>query len=114
MWYARRFMEQFLPFWEMIPHDELLTCEGRDGEVFALPGEIYAIYLPHGGRATLNLEGRLGNFTTRWYNAREGASQGRTGRLYGKQVGLPLPPEETTEGWTLLVTQDSLRRTKND
>jgi len=114
MWYARRFMEQCLPFWEMIPQDELLTCEG-DGEVFALPGEIYAIYLPQGGRGKLNLGGQPGNFTTRWYSPRQGAFQGRPGRLSGgKQVDLPPPPEETTEDWTLLVTEESSRRTKND
>jgi len=35
--------------------DELLSTETAKGEVFALPGEIYAVYLPNGGQATLNL-----------------------------------------------------------
>ena len=75
-----------------------------------LTGEIYAIYLPHGGRATLDLAARPGKFTTRWYNPREGEFQGHTGQLSGgKQVDLPLPPRETTEDWTLLVTRESSR-----
>ena len=27
MWHARRFIERHLPFWEMIPRDELLSTE---------------------------------------------------------------------------------------
>jgi hypothetical protein len=110
--YARRFMERHLPFWEMIPQDELLTGEADDGEVFTLPGKIYAIYLPHGGRAMLDLTGCPGNFTTRWYNPREGVFQGDAGRLAGgKQVDLPAPPRETAKDWALLVTWERARRT---
>ena len=106
--------EDGLSFWEMTPQDERLSGEAGDGEVFALPGEIYAVYLPRGGRATLDLAGCPGNFTTRWYNPREGVFRGDTGRLSGgRPVDLPAPPQEPTEDWTLLVTRERARRTTN-
>ena len=114
MWYARRFCEDHLPFWEMAPHDGLLTGESGNGEVFALPGRIYAIYLPQGGRATLDLTGCPGNFTTRWYDPREGVFQGYTGTLSGgRPVRLPAPPRKPEDDWTLLITLEKSPRTTN-
>lgn len=59
LWYARRFMEENLPYWEMEPADSLSTGgatipvgigRGRSvqlgPQVFAKRGEVYAIYLP--------------------------------------------------------------------
>ena len=49
MWYARRLLQEELPFWSMAPHDALLTGESGafgGGEVFAIPGSVYAVYLP--------------------------------------------------------------------
>ncbi|MDZ7723565.1 MAG: hypothetical protein U5R06_12365 [candidate division KSB1 bacterium] len=48
-WYARRFMQEHLPFWEMEPDDMSVigaTKELGGAQVFAKPGEICAIYLP--------------------------------------------------------------------
>jgi len=115
MWYARRFMERYLPFWKMSPQDELLSGEDGKGEVFELPGEIYAIYLPRGGQAKLNLAGQTGKFTMRWYNPREGKFQGNAGRLSGgKLIDLPMPPRKLTEDWTLLVTRENSQWNNND
>ena len=115
MWYARRFMERYLPFWKMNPQDDLLSGEDGKGEVFELPGEIYAIYLPRGGQAKLNLAGQTGKFTMRWYNPREGKFQGNVGRLSGgKLIDLPMPPRELTKDWTLLVTLENSQWNNND
>ncbi len=59
LWYARRFMEDNLPFWEMEPCDDLSQGaatipigigKGRTAplgaQVFAKRGAVYAIYLP--------------------------------------------------------------------
>jgi len=49
---TRTFMES-LPFWKMQPHNELV----KSGEAFclAIPGEVYALYLPSGGDVTIEL-----------------------------------------------------------
>jgi hypothetical protein len=105
MWYARRFIEQNLPFWRMVPQDELLSTKRGEGEVFALPGEIYAVYLPNGGRATLNLTECPGHFARQWYNPRQGIFEGPLDTLSGgKRVDLGIPPEESGEDWTVLLT----------
>jgi hypothetical protein len=61
---ARAFMET-LPFWEMEPHNELVT----DGQAFCLakPGEVYALYLPVGGRVTLRLRPEVA-YEAAWWN----------------------------------------------
>lgn len=105
MWHARRFIERHLPFWEMIPRDELLSTDTGKGEVFSLPGEIYAVYLPNGGQATLDLTGCPGRFVRRWYNPRQGVFEGPMETLSGgKRVDLGTPPEEPSEDWTVLLT----------
>ena len=49
---TRVFMES-LPFWEMAPNNDLV----KSGTAFCLakPGEVYALYLPEGGRVTVEL-----------------------------------------------------------
>ena len=49
---ARRFMES-LPFWDMQPRNDLITS----GHAFCLakPAEVYAVYMPRGGRFTIDL-----------------------------------------------------------
>lgn len=104
MWYARRFIEQHLPFWRMMPQDELLSTKTGKGEVFALPGEMFAVFLPNGGQATLDLTGCPGSFTIQWYNPREGVFQGPVGTLSGgKLANLTMPPQDPSEDWVILI-----------
>jgi len=112
-WYARKFMEENLPFWEMEPMDDLLTgaatYQGKNnlvtGQVFAKPGEIYALYLPTGeNTGTLDLAAASGKFVQRWYNPRTGEFAGATKMLEGgKPVTLGPPPAETSEDWAVLI-----------
>ena len=105
MWHARRFIEQHLPFWGMIPRDELLAMKIGKGEVFALPGEIYAVYLPNGGQATLDLTGCPGRFVRQWYNPRQGVFEGPAETLFGgKRIDLGVLPNKPSEDWTALLT----------
>jgi hypothetical protein len=67
---ALDFFQAYLPFSEMEP-DNALTAEGDD-QVLAKPGEIYVIYRPNGGGATLDLRSTTNTFAVRWYDPRSG------------------------------------------
>ena len=58
-----------LPFWRMQPF------EGVQGEMVASladPGQIYVVYLPHGGQATVDLKDVEGPVAVRWFHPRSG------------------------------------------
>ncbi len=117
LWYARKFVEQ-LPFWRMEPADELVTGEGTirvgthggrgfnlDAQVFALRGQVYAVYLPKAEpTGTLDLSGVRGRFRVRWYNPRTGQWQGEPRTVEaGRPVALGPPPADPAEDWAVLV-----------
>lgn len=92
----------------MEPHDELLTGEAQDyggGEVFALPGVAYAIYLPRGNPSgSLDMTSASGRFYRRWYNPRTGQFAGLVPVIQGGgMLNLGSPPGETNEDWVVLV-----------
>ncbi|MHC4630930.1 MAG: serine hydrolase [Planctomycetota bacterium] len=115
IWYARRFMEQHLPFWEMEPADELLTKESvysgktssHDGQVFAKEGQCYAIYLPVARQTgVLDLNRAPGEFVKRWYNPRTGKFDGARERLMGgRKVKMGPAPGTLDEDWVVLVAR---------
>jgi hypothetical protein len=74
---ARAFMES-LPFWEMRPRNDLV----KDGRAVCLakPGAAYALYLPAGGRVTVDLAPGV-NYECAWWNpanGKDGRFQNRT------------------------------------
>jgi hypothetical protein len=115
---ARRFLEA-LPFWEMGPADQLVTGaagisvtqnRGRKtysmgAQVYAKPGEIYAVYLPKAeDGAVLDLSGVAGRFQQRWYNPRTGQFEGHAVDLAGpSRVPLGKPPRQTGKDWAVLI-----------
>jgi hypothetical protein len=106
--YARLFMQRRLPFWEMEPQDELLVGEpldGGGGQVFAKPGQVYAVYLPDAtSTGTLDLSGVTGVFRERWYNPRTGAfDDNATTVTGGSYVDLGAPPHSPSEDWVVLL-----------
>jgi len=107
-WYARKFMEENLPFWEMEPMDELLkgpAAADPRSQVFAKPGEVYAVYLPVASKgAALDLSEAPGAFDIRWYNPRTGDFEGQKNTVSGgKPVGLVPPPGSPSDDWAVLV-----------
>jgi len=68
-WIARQFIAE-LPLETMVPADGLLG--GQNGQVFAQAGAVYAVYLPNGGQATVDLSAEEGNWGLRWYNVNNG------------------------------------------
>ncbi len=107
-WYARRFMEENLPFWEMEPSDELLggPAASDDGcQVFAKASEVYAVYLPDASKAaSLDLTKSPGKFEKRWFNPRTGNFEGaETVITGGDRIPLGDPPSSPSDDWALLI-----------
>jgi hypothetical protein len=101
--YALEFFRKYLPFWEMEPDNALAA--GAEARVLAKPGALYAVYLPKGGSATLNLA--EGAYTVRWYNPRAGGAllTGSVSSVQGKgPVALGQPPADPGQDWAVLVT----------
>lgn len=104
MGHARTFFETHLPFHEMAPNNALTI--NVDDYVFVRDNEIYAIYLPAGGAALLNLAGVSGTFNVSWYNPRAGGplqTSSVQSVVGGALVSLGLPPSETSNDWVALV-----------
>ncbi len=105
--YALEFFQRYLPFAEMRPADELVA--GNGAYSFAKRGEIYAVYFPEGGTATLDLAGAPGVFTVEWYNPRKGGGlqSGSVRMLHGPGVqSLGEPPAEVSKDWAVLVRRE--------
>lgn len=104
--YARTFIEDNLPFWEMNPADSLVTGESTNyggAEVFAKAGEHYAIYYPRASSTgSLNLSGAPGAYRKRWFNPRTGQFQGSTSTVQGGgTVSVGGPPSQSSEDWVV-------------
>jgi hypothetical protein len=63
------FREHHIPFWEMQNADDLVGNPQHTNERYCLakPGQIYLVYLPHGGSAALDLSGARHRFSVRWF-----------------------------------------------
>ncbi|MEW6238649.1 MAG: DUF5060 domain-containing protein [Candidatus Omnitrophota bacterium] len=104
--YALEFFQNDLPFAEMVHADELTP--DPDDYVFAKPGEIYAIYMPHGGSPQIKLG--EGNYSVLWFNPREGGDlrEGGIKSIAGpgtKSIGAP--PSDPDKDWTALLKRIS-------
>jgi hypothetical protein len=102
--FALEFFQTYLPFSEMISHDELINTPA--GFCLAKAGEIYAIYLYQGSGCNLDLSGQTGNFSIQWYNPRVGGAlvEGAvTEVMSGSHVDLGSAPSEKEEDWVVLV-----------
>jgi hypothetical protein len=105
--HALRFFEDYLPFWNMEPADQLTT----DTVSFCLakPGEVYAIYLPAGLETTqliLPDSEQEQEFTVDWYDPRNGGElvQGSvTAVKPASKIELGFPPTDRDKDWVVLV-----------
>jgi hypothetical protein len=106
--YARSFVEQNLPYWEMTPRDGLLSGESPDyggGQVYAKAGQVYAVYLPNAtSMGALELSGVSGSFQKSWYNPRTGGFEGvRQTVSGGGERSLGTPPSSPSSDWVVLL-----------
>ena len=108
--YAHDFVTKYLPFTEMKHADEL-TPE-TDDYVLAEPSDTYAVYLPAGGTATLDLSAATGRFDVKWYNPRTGGAL-RNGSVRSVQgggaVGLGTALGDGGNDWAVLVRRAGAR-----
>jgi hypothetical protein len=107
MWDTTRYALEFfrqIPFHRMQPHDELI--EGDQAQCLAAPGEVYAIYLPNGGDATLDLGESEVRYEVKWYNPRNGGAlqDGRVTAIAGTgKQDLGRPPSDEQQDWAVLL-----------
>lgn len=100
---ALEFFHRYLPFWKMRPADELLSDDRA--YCFALPGEVYAVYLPQASEEVeLNLA--QGRYLIDWYNPRSGGDlqQGSATAVTGPGPrALGKPPQAPQRDWVVLL-----------
>jgi hypothetical protein len=82
-------------WWETDPHDELVS---RGNYCLAKPGEIYAVYLPRGGKTRLQLES--GRYGVGWFNPSTGDRILLPDAAGGAWIS-PLAPDNND--WALLL-----------
>ncbi len=125
LWYARKFIEQELPFWEMEPADELVNGAGTYAvgigkgktvplgpQVFAKRGEIYAVYFPTAASTgSLDLSDLKGDAVQRWYNPRTGEFVGPDSNIAGgNQHSFGAPPSDPEMDWVALIRRSDQKK----
>jgi hypothetical protein len=82
---AVRFIEEKIKFWEVEPHQELLSGLDQDEAYLnASPGEKYLIFFTDGGSVELDLESYTGNrYELTWFDIDNGVESGTTGQING-------------------------------
>ena len=103
---AREFFED-LPLERMRDADGLTSGTKGTDQVLADPGNAYAIYLPQGGGATLDLSGQGGTYDVTWHDPltgaeREGSVQTVSG---GSKVSIGTLPNDGGREWAVSVTK---------
>ena len=109
--HARRFfVDEAVPFWDMACADGLAGGDEVEGPFcLAKPGEVYLVYLPNGGDASLDLTGDEGRYAVRWFNPRAGGPTvggGVTQVEGGRRVALGGPPADASEDWLAVVRKE--------
>jgi hypothetical protein len=99
------FRENRIPFWQMEG-----AAEENGKYLFAKKGEVYLLYLPEGGAASLDLKEAKGNFSVRWLNPRVGGAlqKGTVATVRGGSgtVDLGAPPDSPAEDWLAVVRRN--------
>jgi hypothetical protein len=102
--HAMQFFQTYLPFTEMQSADAL-TPDEKD-YCFAKTGEVYAIYLPPGSAAQLDLSEANGSFSVQWFDPKNGGElqQGSVSTVAGGQLAdLGNPPVSAEKDWVLFI-----------
>ncbi|MEL6720674.1 MAG: putative collagen-binding domain-containing protein [Bacteroidota bacterium] len=106
--YAISFFQEYLPYWEMKPMDDLLNVE--DAYCLAQKDKVYAVYFPIGSSSIrkIDLGDREGNYIVKWYNPRTGGDliEGTVAEIKGQSwQSIGLPQTEVDQDWVALVSK---------
>ncbi len=103
--HALHFFENYIPFWEMEPANELIATDS--GYCFAKKGETYTIYLSMEKETTTLELGTSGDeFSIAWYDPRNGGDlqEGSIQSIKAKgSVALGYPPSNKNKDWVILI-----------
>ena len=86
-----------LPHWRMQPFE---SVTGDLAAALAEPGRLYVVYLPRGGRMTLDLGAVKGRLNAQWFNPRDGAFGEPFAATGGGQADFTAPDNND---WALLL-----------
>ena len=104
--HALNFLQNYLPFPEMISADDMTT--NPDDYCFAKADEIYAIYLPKGGSTEIYIPHSDSRFIVWWYNPRTGGDlqAGTKKSVSGPGwINIGMPPKDVEKDWVVLVKE---------
>ena len=106
--HALHFFNNYIPFWEMEPNDDLTTDDMS--YCLAKEDEIYVVYTEaNADKIKLNLGDSGANFQIKWYNPRHGGEL-QNGSITSIKaegiVGLGAPPSETDKDWVIHIKVD--------
>lgn len=103
--HALHFFETYIPFWEMVPANELLGTIA--GFCFAKTDETYVVYRPMSAETTrLDLGNSGKEFSVQWYDPRNGDTmmEGSVTTVVGNGIqSLGNPPTVLEKDWVVLV-----------
>jgi hypothetical protein len=102
------FHAQKIPFWDMRNADELVGNGKHDNSRYALAkaNDVYLVYLPTGGTASLDLSKAGGRFTVEWFDPRNGGAlkNGSVASVNGGgPAALGTAPDNQNEDWLVVV-----------
>ncbi|MHA7055798.1 Ig-like domain-containing protein [Aquimarina sp. M1] len=104
-----------LPLTEMRNNNSLSS--NSNDYCYAKQGEAYVVYLKNGGTTNLNLSGRSGQFTVKWYDPRNGGNL-RNGSVTNVNGGgnrsLGNAPNNRGQDWVILITKNGSNPTENE
>lgn len=102
--FALDFFNTHLDVGQMTPQEEM--TKGVQNYCLAKPGELYAVYFPFGGTASLDLQSESGIFEVNWYNPRSGGAL-QKGEIVevegGGVVALGDAPQDPDQDWAVLI-----------
>lgn len=103
--HALHFFETYIPFWEMVPANELLGTIA--GFCFAKTDETYVVYRPMSAETTrLDLGNSGKEFSVQWYDPRNGGTmmEGSVTTVVGNGIqSLGNPPTDLEKDWVVLL-----------
>ncbi|RED47781.1 DUF5060 domain-containing protein [Seonamhaeicola aphaedonensis] len=104
--HALDFFNNYIPFWDMEPKDDLITSEAI-AYCFAKMDEVYAIYVEaNADKATLDLGNSGKTFDIKWFDPRNGGSLqegSNTSVIATGNAELGAPPSSPEKDWIILI-----------